>query len=80
MTGSLNHQNPLRMLLLGIAMLGGIGLTGCQVEVGGQTLPSPYYISDDVQYYAPSSEFKLAKEAAAQKAYAQDQALQAAKR
>lgn len=40
-------------------------LAGCQVEMAGQTLPSPYYLSDDVQYYAPGSEFKLAREAAA---------------
>jgi hypothetical protein len=39
--------------------------TGCQVEMAGQTLPSPYYLSDDVQYYAPGPEFKLAREAAA---------------
>ena len=39
--------------------------TGCQVDVAGQTLPSPYYLSDDVQYYAPGPEFKLAREAAA---------------
>lgn len=38
---------------------------GCQVEVGGVTLPSPYYLTDDVQYYAPGPEFKLAREAAA---------------
>jgi hypothetical protein len=41
--------------------------TGCQIEAGGQTLPSPYYLSDDVQYYAPGPGFKLAREAAAQK-------------
>lgn len=40
-------------------------LTGCQVEVAGQTLPSPWYLTDDVQYYAPGPEFKLAREAAA---------------
>lgn len=40
-------------------------LTGCQVDVAGQTLPSPYYLSDDVQYFAPGPEFKLAREAAA---------------
>jgi hypothetical protein len=40
-------------------------LVGCQVEVAGVTLPSPYYLSDDVQYYAPGPEFKLAREAAA---------------
>jgi hypothetical protein len=42
-------------------------VSGCQVEYAGQTLPSPYYLSDDVQYYAPGPEFKLAREAAAMK-------------
>jgi hypothetical protein len=49
--------------------------TGCQVDVGGQTLPSPYYMKDDVQYFAPGPEFKLSREAAAlQQAKAQQQA------
>jgi len=39
--------------------------TGCQSDYAGQTLPSPYYLSDDVQYYAPGPGFKLAREAAA---------------
>lgn len=43
--------------------------TGCQVQVGGQTLPSPWYHTDDVQYFAPGPEFKLTREAAAMKAY-----------
>ena len=45
--------------------------TGCQVEYAGQTLPSPYYLTDDVQYYAPGPEFKLANEAAAMKEQAE---------
>ena len=45
--------------------------TGCQVEMAGQTLPSPYYLHDDVQYYAPGPEFKLAREAAAMKEQAE---------
>ena len=45
--------------------------TGCQAEYAGQTLPSPYYLTDDVQYYAPGSEFKLANEAAAMKEQAE---------
>ncbi|MDG2407596.1 MAG: hypothetical protein P8M53_01145 [Pirellulales bacterium] len=40
--------------------------TGCQVNVGGQTLPSPFYLDDDVQYFAPGPEFPLSQEAAAQ--------------
>jgi hypothetical protein len=46
-------------------------LTGCQVEIAGQTLPSPYYLTDDIQYYAPGPEFKLAREAAAQQEQAE---------
>jgi cytochrome P450 len=46
--------------------------TGCQITAGGQTLPSPYYMDDDVQYFPPGSEFKLAREEAAMKAYNSD--------
>ena len=55
----------MRAALLGLGLLAAAGLTGCQVDVGGQTLPSPYYMSDDVQYFPPGPEFKLAQEAAA---------------
>ncbi len=44
-------------------------MAGCQVDVGGQTLPSPYYLQDDIQYFPSGPEFKLSKEAAALKAY-----------
>ena len=54
--------------LAAVCMLPVLALsTGCQIEVAGQTLPSPYYLSDDVQYYAPGPAFKLAREAAAMK-------------
>lgn len=43
-------------------------LTGCQVDVAGQSLPSPWYQTDDVQVYAAGPEFKLSNEAAALKA------------
>ena len=49
----------------GMCLAAALTATGCQVSVGGQTLPSPYYLSDDVQYFAPGSEFPLAREAAA---------------
>jgi hypothetical protein len=56
----------LRGLLLSIvSLLATLSATGCQVDIGGQTLPSPYYMSDDVQYFPPGHEFKLANEAAA---------------
>lgn len=76
MSGSTKRRRPLRSVLAGLGLLAAIGLTGCQVDVGGQTLPSPYYLTDDVQYFAPGPEMKLAQEAAAMKAYSQEQALQ----
>ena len=60
--------------LLGAALLSSIGLTGCQLDVGGQTLPSSNYLKDDVQYFPPGPQFPLAREAAAQKTIAQEQA------
>ncbi|HEX4416233.1 MAG TPA: hypothetical protein VH107_21550 [Lacipirellulaceae bacterium] len=54
-----------KLALLLLAPLAAACCTGCQVEVAGQTLPSPWYLTDDVQYYAPGPEFKLAREAAA---------------
>jgi hypothetical protein len=80
MCGSSNCRHPLRTLALAVGLLASVGLTGCQIESGSQTLPSPYYLTDDVQYHPPGSEFKLAKEAAAMKAYNQDQARQQAMR
>ena len=56
---------------LGLAVLA-LGSTGCQITEGGQTLPSPWYVYDDIQYFAPGPEFKLAREAAAQQAYKAD--------
>jgi hypothetical protein len=61
-----------RTALLMVVGCGGIALTGCQVDVGGQTLPSPYYLQDDIQYFPAGPEFKLAKEAAALKAYSDE--------
>lgn len=45
-----------------------LGSTGCQVSMNGQTLPSPYYLQDDVQYFPAGPEFKLPREAAALRA------------
>lgn len=70
-----NQRRPLRAVLLGLGLLASIGLTGCQVDVGGQLLPSPHYMKDDVQYFAPGAEFKLSQEAAALKQQAGEEAL-----
>jgi hypothetical protein len=53
-----------------------VATAGCQIDVGGQTLPSPYYIYDDVQYFPPGPEFKLSNEAAAMKELKAEQELQ----
>ena len=63
----------LKAALCGFGLLAVASGTGCQVTVGGQTLPSAYYFSDDVQYFAPGPDFKLSKEASAMKAYNADQ-------
>ena len=49
--------------LYGAGLLACVALTGCQVTVGGQTLPSPFYIYDDVQYFPAGHEFILQNEA-----------------
>lgn len=54
-----------------------LSVTGCQVDVGGQTLPSPYYQEDDIQYFPAGPEFLLSREAAAQKAFSENQAAEA---
>ena len=63
-----------------LTVIGGLALmaasilsTGCQVDVAGQTLPSPYYMTDDLQYFPAGPEFKLANEAAAMKAAREEQ-------
>ncbi len=61
-----------RILVGGLMAVVAIGSTGCQMDVGGQTLPSPYYVGDDVQYFPPGAEFKLAREAAAMNAFQAD--------
>ena len=66
MNHGIKRAGRLTGLMLGIGIL--IGSVGCQVEMGGQTLPSPYYRFDDVQYHAPGPEFKLTAEAAAMQA------------
>ena len=52
-----------------------IASTGCQVDVAGQTMPSPYYQYDDIQIYPRGPEFKLQNEADAMQAYRAEQQL-----
>jgi len=76
MIGSNKRRRPFRLMLAGLGLLVALGSAGCQVDIGGQTLPSPYYMDDDVQYFQPGPEFKLAREAAALKAARQEEQLQ----
>ena len=67
---NLVSQQPrlLHLLACGGLLAASLLATGCQVSMNGQTLPSPNYLTDDVQYFAPGPSFKLAREAAAMKA------------
>lgn len=72
-----NHsRSRLHAILCAVTLAGAITATGCQVGVSGQTLPSPYYMHDDVQYFPAGPEFKLTKEANLLKARAAERELQ----
>lgn len=64
-TATSKRSGRLQLVAGGLLMAACAASTGCQIDVAGQTLPSPYHLSDDVQYYAPGPEFKLANEATA---------------
>ena len=58
--------NTTRLVVLGLLLSAGLAsATGCQVSIAGQTLPSPYYLTDDVQYFPAGPQNKLANETAA---------------
>ncbi|MEC9094255.1 MAG: hypothetical protein VX438_16210 [Planctomycetota bacterium] len=65
----------LQLTICGICLSVVCIATGCQVTVGGQLMPSPNYLSDDLQYFPPGPEFKLQNEANALEAYRAEQAL-----
>ena len=68
-------RSGLHVALCGLGVVAAVSSTGCQITESGQTLPSAYYLEDDVQYFAPGPEFKLSREAAAMKAYNAEQEL-----
>jgi hypothetical protein len=57
------------VLVATAAIASSIFLTGCQTTIGGQTLPSPDYLSDDVQYHPAGPEFQFTNKVAAQRKY-----------
>jgi hypothetical protein len=46
-----------------------IGTTGCQTTIGGQTLPSAYFLQDDVQFFPAGPQDKLFQERRALEQY-----------
>lgn len=65
------------LMLTGCLMLSALS-TGCwQTTISGQTLPSAYYLDDDVQYFPKGPEQKLANQIRAMERYKlQQQGLQ----
>ena len=63
---SMSHSS--RVLLLGLALVAGAA-SGCQTNIGGQTLPSAYYLRDDVQFFPAGPEFLLPNAVRAQEEY-----------
>jgi hypothetical protein len=61
-------KSTMGLLLGGCVMASALMMTGCQSSIGGQTLPSGFYLDDDIQFQPSGSEFKLQREAAALKA------------
>lgn len=72
------RQAPALWTLALVGMLAMGGLCGCQSSVGGQTLPSAYYLRDDVQFFPAGPEFQLSNKVRAIEEYkASQEALEA---
>jgi hypothetical protein len=56
------------LLLVGCAAVCSSSV-GCQTTIGGQTLPSAYYLRDDLQYFPAGPEFKLTRQVQAIEEY-----------
>lgn len=60
-------SKPHALVLVGMLVSG--GLSGCQTQMGGQTLPSAHYLRDDVQYFPPGPEQQLSNQRQALEEY-----------
>lgn len=69
------RNSSVKRLVLGLFALATLAssLVGCQTTVGGQTLPSPYYLRDDVQYFPAGPENILTNTIQAMEQYKLDQ-------
>lgn len=55
---------------VGLCLAASLSSVGClQTNVGGQTLPSAYYLDDDVQYFPMGPETKLSNQIRALERY-----------
>ncbi len=73
------RSRPLARTVLCVAGMVAAVCSGCQVDVGGQTLPSPYYLTDDIQYFPAGPRMKVSREAAAMKAFKEEETLRASR-
>ena len=72
----MNHQSCRKFgpwMVLAFAGLMPLATTGCQSTIAGQTLPSAYYLRDDVQYFPAGPEFKLTNQVQAIEQYKLEQ-------
>ncbi len=63
----------LKTLVLLSSVLTPLWFTGCQANMGGQTLPSGYYLRDDVQYFPAGPEERLSNQRRALEQYKLEQ-------
>ena len=59
---------PMRWALCACGLLA-TAATGCQSHIAGQTLPSGYYLRDDIQYFIPAPETPLTNQRRALEEY-----------
>ncbi|MCR5164080.1 MAG: hypothetical protein K6C40_08700 [Thermoguttaceae bacterium] len=58
-------MRPLYGIIFAICLFAALAATvGCQSYIGGQTLPSGYYLSDDIHYASPGPRNNLQNESA----------------
>lgn len=72
---TMNKLHRSGLVVIGLGLIAG-GLTGCQTQIAGMTLPSPYYLQHRPQYFPPEPSFPLSRELATMQA--QNQAAAAA--
>ena len=65
--------NCLKLAIAFVAIASLIPTTGCQSNYAGQTLPSAYFLKDDLQYFVKGPQHKLHREAAALQAARADE-------